>query len=323
MISITRIFQATSLLFLLSASFLLFLPKDALALDPLSPSLFKCPGSPAVYELSWGQRRLYKNESVFYSHHADFSGVVEISCDELHGLPLGTPMTYAIGSLIKLSDNPRVYHVTGDSEIEHIPDEETAMIKFGIDWWKNIHILDAEDRQAYTEMEGQKWTTFTYPNDVVHPENGYPELQPVAFSFAHPSEKTVSHPMYCYTSLCHSIGFMFSLTGSRTNVLDSNLLLDDAAIAFFPISYKDQLQSALGEGSLKNYGTGNGVEYTNISNSISTEDGQLGFIGLSGYQTAKTVFVFTEGEYVIALINYDEGFSLSEFFEFVGSIDFY
>lgn len=112
---------------------------NALASSYPDDSLLTSPEHSSVYQIVNGKRSPFVNSDVYFTWHDDFSNVQEISVAELESIELGNPMPVRPNTkLIKFPLNPRVYAVTDDNFIQHIPNEQTALSLFGPDWNSNI-----------------------------------------------------------------------------------------------------------------------------------------------------------------------------------------
>lgn len=98
--------------------------------------LVKCEDFTAVYYLAEdGKRYVFPNEHIYFSWYPDFHDVKTISCDDLATLPLGERIVYQAGTrLVKIPSDPSVFVVEHDGVLREIPDEETAVLLFGLEW---------------------------------------------------------------------------------------------------------------------------------------------------------------------------------------------
>jgi len=115
------------------------------AAAPQAGDLIKMDGLSAVYFLgNDGKRYVYPSESVFYSWHKDFSGVVTISSSELASYPLGSNVVVRPGTkLVKITTDPSVYAVEANGTLRKIASEADAIAIFGANWAKRV--IDVSD----------------------------------------------------------------------------------------------------------------------------------------------------------------------------------
>lgn len=120
---------------LLDTGAVTMLDTDGVLRDLSAGSLFRGESLPGVYLINAdGSRSVFPNEATFLSHGYSFDDVVMVQDDQLQALPLGDRVRMAQGSLIKVQSDARVFQVGADGEINHVPDEETALSLFGADW---------------------------------------------------------------------------------------------------------------------------------------------------------------------------------------------
>ena len=88
-------------------------------------NLIKLPGSTTVYKINDdGTRSVFINEKQYFSHYNSFEIIKEISLKEIQNFPLGAPVTYKKGSLIKLTSIPKVFLVGDNNELHWIENED-------------------------------------------------------------------------------------------------------------------------------------------------------------------------------------------------------
>lgn len=81
-----------------------------------------------------GSRSVFPNEATFLSYGYSFNAVVTVRDDQLASLALGARVTMAEGSLVKIQSDNRVFEVSADGVLRHVPDEDTAIARYGEDW---------------------------------------------------------------------------------------------------------------------------------------------------------------------------------------------
>ena len=115
------------------------------AAAPQAGDLIKMDGLSAVYFLgNDGKRYVFPSESVFFSWHNDFSGVVTISASELASYPLGANVVVRPGTkLVKITTDPSVYAVEANGVLRKISSEADAIAIFGANWAKRV--IDVSD----------------------------------------------------------------------------------------------------------------------------------------------------------------------------------
>ena len=108
-----------------------------------SGSLVKLSGAEAVYYCGAdGKRYVFPNEKIYFTWYDDFSGVTEISADNMAGLPLGGNVTYRPGvKMIKIQTDPKVYAVAKGGVLRWIRSPDTAAKLYGADWKKSVDDL--------------------------------------------------------------------------------------------------------------------------------------------------------------------------------------
>ncbi len=119
-------------------------------------SLVKIANSSAVYYVDQnGVRHVFAGAAVYRSWYGeDFSRVVEVSPEVLAAMPLGRPVTFRPGTMIKIRTLPRVYVVLANREIRHIANESVARALFGDGWNTMIYDVDDAFFLEYREMPG-------------------------------------------------------------------------------------------------------------------------------------------------------------------------
>ncbi|MEK7183053.1 MAG: hypothetical protein AAB776_00280 [Patescibacteria group bacterium] len=105
--------------------------------------LITCSEFSTVYFLGEdGQRHPFPNEQTFHSWYNDFHDVVQISCDDLATIQVGSTVVYQAGTrLVKLPSVPTVYAVEDDGVLRALSSEEQAETLFGEDWAERVDDL--------------------------------------------------------------------------------------------------------------------------------------------------------------------------------------
>ncbi|HBL39987.1 TPA: hypothetical protein DDZ10_04980 [Candidatus Uhrbacteria bacterium] len=98
--------------------------------------LFRGVTLPDVYRVDEdGTRHVFPNETTFFSWGYSFNNVVVVNDDQLRLLTLGARVTIKPGShLVKIQSDPKVYEVGEGATLTHVPDEATAVARFGPNW---------------------------------------------------------------------------------------------------------------------------------------------------------------------------------------------
>ena len=112
----------------------------AYAATPQAGDLIKMDGLSTVYFLGKDSKRyVFPHESVFFSWHRDFSGVVTVSASELQSYPLGANITMRPGTkLVKITTDPSVYAVEPNGVLRKIQSESDAIAIYGTNWAKRV-----------------------------------------------------------------------------------------------------------------------------------------------------------------------------------------
>lgn len=97
------------------------------------------PCKAVYYQGSDGKRHAFPNSKVYFSWYQDFSGVVEVSADEMASLTLGKQVTYRPGyKLVKFTTVNNVYAVAKGGLLRWIKTEAAASDIYGGDWNKKV-----------------------------------------------------------------------------------------------------------------------------------------------------------------------------------------
>jgi len=115
--------------------------------------LIKSADHPAVYYFgAEGQRHVFVNEKVFKSWFTaeDFKTTKVLTRAELGSIPLGQPILYRPGMLIKEPTSPRVYAVGMNGTLHWIASEKVAQDVYGKNWQRKVKDLGASQMSAYS-----------------------------------------------------------------------------------------------------------------------------------------------------------------------------
>ncbi len=89
-----------------------------------------------------GKRYLFPNRQTFDTWYADFSGIREISDEELSEIPLGGNVTYRPGvRMVKVTSAPHVYAVAAGGVLRWVKSETVAAQMYGADWRTKVDDL--------------------------------------------------------------------------------------------------------------------------------------------------------------------------------------
>lgn len=159
------------------AGFLFFTSNTKAATCSLeTKKMYKTSGSPSVYYISEDcQKRAVKNKDIFFSYEDGWNRVTIVNKNSLESisnhplgfLPWGARRTYQIGSLIKSTNDPKVYIVIrpnagnlgrgGLVNMEIAPFESAdAFLKLGFQW---NQIEDVEDDVVFRAQKLRAITT--------------------------------------------------------------------------------------------------------------------------------------------------------------------
>lgn len=117
------------------------------------------------YDVDW-YRHPFPNQKVFESWYRDFSGVKEITKEEMAQLPLGKPVRYRPGTrLVKIPSIPKVYAVEPGGSLRWIESEAVAKALYGSDWNKRVD--DVSEAMFTNYHEGAPLTTPVWPTGSI------------------------------------------------------------------------------------------------------------------------------------------------------------
>lgn len=139
---------STTVAWSLGASALLA-PLSASAAIPGAGSLVKltCPARAdvndpcrAVYYLATnGKRYVFPNQKAYNTWHKDFSGVVNLTFDELSSIGIGGNVVYRAGTrLVKITTDKNVYAVEPGGKLRKVPSEAVAAELYGSSWAQRV-----------------------------------------------------------------------------------------------------------------------------------------------------------------------------------------
>ncbi len=116
-------------------------------------SLVKIAKNSAVYALSGNTRRLYSNESTFWSWHqgtwTDNPATV-VSQDVFNNYILAKNITARPGSIIKFDNSPSIYAVVGDAKICQIASTTVADALYGTNWYNRLITIQGSFEADYS-----------------------------------------------------------------------------------------------------------------------------------------------------------------------------
>ena len=98
----------------------------------------------AVYYLAGdGKRHVFVNDRVYATWYGtNFSSVLTIPDSMLAAIPLGSPVTFRPGTMLKAPSVPAVYVVDVNQTLRHISSEPIATQLFGVQWNTMVHDLE-------------------------------------------------------------------------------------------------------------------------------------------------------------------------------------
>jgi hypothetical protein len=109
-----------------------------------------------------GNRYAFPNERIYASWYADFSGVTTIEDAELASYPLGGNVMYRPGtSLIKLTNDPKVYAIEPGGVLRWVTSESVAQSLWGTSWASRVD--DLSDSLYGSYSHGEDLETARYP----------------------------------------------------------------------------------------------------------------------------------------------------------------
>jgi len=101
--------------------------------------LLKSPLHSSVYLYKDGTRHAFPSASVYHTWYSNFDTIKVISVEQIESIDLGNPVAVKQNTkLLKFPFNPKIYAVTEEAYLQHIPDAETATVMFGPSWGSNI-----------------------------------------------------------------------------------------------------------------------------------------------------------------------------------------
>jgi len=107
-------------------------------------------------------RHPFPNQRVFESWYKDFSGVKELTREEMAEIRLGRPITYRPGTrLVKIPSIPKVYAVEPGSVLRWVETEAVAKALYGDAWATRVD--DVDESFFATYKEGTPLTTPVWP----------------------------------------------------------------------------------------------------------------------------------------------------------------
>ncbi len=122
----------------------LFLAKPAQAAGCPSGTLIKGSLSAVYYCGADGKRYVFTNDKAYMTWYGDFSGVQQVTDDELASITIGGNVTYRPGvKMLKIQSDPKTYVVSHGGTLRLVPDEACAASLYGQNW--NTLIDDISD----------------------------------------------------------------------------------------------------------------------------------------------------------------------------------
>lgn len=92
-----------------------------------------------------GMRYVFPNEDAYFSWYSDFTGIQEVSTEQLSQIPLGESITYRPGKmLVKVVSDPKVYAVAKGGVLRWLVDEMVASTLYGALWRKLVLDIPTE-----------------------------------------------------------------------------------------------------------------------------------------------------------------------------------
>lgn len=143
------------------------LPASATVMGVSSGDLIKLKGDRTVYyfDKEW-HRRPFPNQRVYESWYRDFSGVKELTAEEMADIRLGSPVVYRPGTrLIKIPSIPKVYAVEPGGVLRWIETEAVAKALYGDNWSKRVD--DVSEAFFTNYKEGAPLTVPVWPTGTV------------------------------------------------------------------------------------------------------------------------------------------------------------
>jgi len=104
-------------------------------------TLIKGPGQGATvyYLASDGKRYVFPNQKTYQTWFSGYSGVVQVTSQELASYPLGGNVTYRPGiRMVKITTDPKVYAVDNGGALRWVASESVAVQLYGSNWNQKI-----------------------------------------------------------------------------------------------------------------------------------------------------------------------------------------
>jgi hypothetical protein len=91
--------------------------------------------SSIYYVANDGKRYVFPNDKTYFSWYSDFSGVTNVSDEELASYAIGGNVTYRPGfKLVKVQTDPKTYTVDRNGTLRWVSSETIASELYGTDW---------------------------------------------------------------------------------------------------------------------------------------------------------------------------------------------
>ena len=109
----------------------------------------KLSTSNVVYLIDGSSRKTIPSEAVYFSWFASWDSVQTVSQDTLNSYSLSGSATFAPGSLVKMTNDPKVYVVGEDGKLHWITSQTVAYTIYGADWNQGIVDISFADFTSY------------------------------------------------------------------------------------------------------------------------------------------------------------------------------
>jgi hypothetical protein len=142
------------------------MPLAAEAATLASGDLIKASTPAVYYYAADGKRYVFPNENTYFSWYPDFSGVKEITDEELAVISIGGNITIRPGTfLVKITTDPKVYAVTSGGVLHWVESEDVAQKLWLSDWadW----VVDVPDSFFTNYSIGSSINDYTHPDGCI------------------------------------------------------------------------------------------------------------------------------------------------------------
>lgn len=142
------------------------MPLAAEAATLASGDLIKASLPAVYYYAADGKRYVFPNENTYFSWYPDFSGVKEITDEELAVIPIGGNITIRPGTfLVKITTDPKVYAVTTGGVLHWVETEDVAQ-KLWLSNWAT-RVVDVPDSFFTNYTIGSSISTYVHPDGCI------------------------------------------------------------------------------------------------------------------------------------------------------------